>query len=155
MKENRAAIAAWRELIAYQAEALYRTERELKAAGAIPLAAYDILIELETAPQKRLRMYDLSQACVLTKSGATKIVNRLEKMGFLTREKCPSDLRGFFAVISAKGSAAVRAAWPIYRQCIEKFFRSALSENEITALAKMLKKLRGNLPDFMALSCAE
>lgn len=156
MKHDTAAIKAWRNLLDYNTEALYRTERELKAAGAIALSAYDILIELETAPEKRLRMYDLSQACILTKSGATKMVNSLEKQGYLKREKCPSDLRGFHAVITARGSAAVRKAWPVYRQCIENFFTSALNAQEIKQLSEILPKLRAHLPgNFMAQACSE
>lgn len=156
MKHDTPAIQAWRNLLAYNTEAIYRTERELKAAGAIPLSAYDILIELETAPEKRLRMFDLSQACILTKSGATKIVNTLEKQGYLKREKCPSDLRGFHAVISAKGSAAVRKAWPVYKQCIESLFTASLSAAEIKQLSAILPKLRAKLPDnFMAQACSE
>lgn len=156
MKHDTPAIKAWRDLLAFNTEAIYRTERELKAAGAIPLSAYDILIELETAPEKRLRMYDLSQACILTKSGATKIVNTLEKQGYLKREKCPSDLRGFHAVITAKGSAAVRKAWPVYRQCIENFFTASLSAAEVRQLSVILPKLRKKLPgNFMAQACGE
>ena len=156
MKHETVAIQAWRNLLAYNTEVIYRTERELKAAGAIPLSAYDILIELEKAPEKRMRMYDLSQACILTKSGATKIVNTLEKQGFLKREKCPSDLRGFHAVITAKGSAAVRNAWPVYRDCIETFFTSALTAQEVKQLSLLLPKLRGKLlGSFMAQACSE
>lgn len=156
VKHDTAAIKAWRNLLAYNTEAIYRTERELKASGAITLSAYDILIELETAPENRLRMYDLSQACILTKSGATKIVNSLEKQGYLKREKCPSDLRGFHAVITAKGSAAVRKAWPIYKQCIENFFAASLTGAEIAQLSVILPKLRAKLPgNFMAQACSE
>lgn len=156
MKHDTPAVRAWRSLLAYHSEVIYRIERELKEAGAIPLSAYDILIELETSPQKRMRMYDLSQACILTKSGATKIVNTLEKQGYLTREKCPSDLRGFHAVISAKGSAAVRKAWPVYREAIQKLFTAALTKAEINFLEKIMPKLRAALPDnFMKSACGE
>lgn len=154
MKHDTAAIVAWRNLLAYQAEATFRIERELKHAGCIPLAAYDVLIELETSDGKRLRMYDLSKACVLTKSGATKIVNSLEKQGYLRREKCPSDLRGLFAAITAKGSAAVRKAWPVYRRCIEDFFTSGVTAAELKHLSAILPKLRAKLPDnFMEPAC--
>jgi DNA-binding MarR family transcriptional regulator len=101
-------------------------------------------------------MYDLSQVCILTKSGATKIVNTLEKQGYLKREKCPSDLRGFHAVITAKGSAAVRKAWPVYRRCIENFFTASLSAAEVRQLSVILPKLREKLPgNFMAQACGE
>ncbi|AFM10852.1 MarR family winged helix-turn-helix transcriptional regulator [Turneriella parva] len=156
MKDQETPITAWRDLLAYNAEVVYRIERELKAAGTIPLSAYDILIELYQAPEKRLRMYDLSKACILTKSGATKIVNTLEKQGYLKREKCPSDLRGFHAVITTKGISAVRKAWAVYSRCIEAFFTSALSTTEHRQLAAIMPKLRAHLPDnFMAQACSE
>lgn len=156
MRHDTPAIRAWRNLLAYNTEVIYRIERELKANGAIALSAYDILIELETAPGKRMRMYDLSHACILTKSGATKIVNTLEKQGYLKREKCPSDLRGFHAVILPKGSVAVRKAWLVYKKCIESFFTASLTTSEIKVLTEILPKLRAKLPDnFMAQACGE
>ena len=156
MKKLTAEVTVWRDLLAYNSEALFRIERDLKGAGAIPLAAYDVLIELETAAEKKLRMYDLSEACLLTKSGITKIVNTLEKQGLLRRERCPDDRRGFFAVITAKGSFAVRKAWLVYKKCIEDYFTSALNETEITQLGKIMPKLRAHMPkNFMQAACAE
>jgi len=155
MKKQPPEIAAWKSLISYNTEALYRIERELAEAGAIGLAAYDILIELEHAPEKRLRLYDLAEACVLTKSGISKIVNTLEKQGYLRRERCSEDKRGFFAVLTEKGAAALRKAWPVYKRSIGEFFTSALSQREIAELGKILHKLRVNLPgNFMETACA-
>lgn len=156
MKKMTPAVTVWRDMLAYHSEVIFRTERELKAAGAIPLAAYDILIELETLPEKKMRLYDLSEACLLTKSGVTKIVNTLEKQNLLRRERCPDDKRGFFAVITDKGGFAVRKAWLIYKKCIEDYFTSALSEGEISQLGRILPKLRQNLPkNFMQEACSE
>lgn len=156
MKKMPPSVTAWRDLLAYNTEVMFRIERDLKAGGAIPLAAYDVLIELETAPEKKMRMYDLSEACLLTKSGITKIVNTLEKQNLLARERCPDDKRGFFAVITAKGSFAVRKAWLVYKKCIEDYFTSALSESEIAQLGKILPKLRAHMPkNFMQTACAE
>lgn len=146
----------WRDLLAYHSEALFRTERDLKAAGAIPLAAYDVLIELETVPDKKLRLYDLSEACLLTKSGISKIVNTLEKQGFIKRERCNDDKRGFFAVITEKGSFAVRKAWIVYKQSIAHYFSSSLSTAETTQLGHLMAKLRKGLPkNFMTAACSE
>jgi DNA-binding MarR family transcriptional regulator len=149
-------ITAWRDLLAYNAEVMFRIERDLKAKGAIPLAAYDVLIELEKAAEKKMRMYDLAEACILTKSGITKIVNTLEKQNLLKRERCQDDKRGFFAVITHKGSFAVRKAWLVYKKCIEKYFTSALSDSEIAQLGKILPKLRAHMPkNFMESACSE
>jgi DNA-binding MarR family transcriptional regulator len=156
MKKMTPAVTAWRDLLAYHSEVMFRIERELKAAGAIPLASYDILIELETAAEKRLRLYDLAEACILTKSGITKIVNTLENQNLLKRERCPSDKRGFFAVITEQGGLAVRKTWPIYRGCIQNYFTSVLSETEVAQLGKILPKLRKSLPgSFMNAACTE
>jgi DNA-binding MarR family transcriptional regulator len=150
------AVTAWREMLAYQSEVIFRIERDLKDARAIPLAAYDILIELETSAEKRLRLFDLAQACILTKSGISKIVNTLEKQGLLARERCPSDRRGYFAVITAKGSTAVRRAWIIYQKCIKNYFENTLSAKEIEQLNRILPKLRQSLPvNFMEKACSE
>lgn len=149
-------ITVWRDLLAYHSEAIFRIERDLKAGGAIPLAAYDVLIELETAADKKLRLYDLSEACLLTKSGITKIVNTLEEQGFIRRERCAEDKRGFFAVITEKGSFAVRKAWLVYKNCIQNYFTSALSDTEMSQLGKILPKLRAHMPkNFMQTACSE
>jgi DNA-binding MarR family transcriptional regulator len=154
MGEKVQALQAWKGMLAYNAEVIFRIERELKLAGAIPLAYYDILIELELAPDKRLRMYDLAEACLLTKSGITKNVNALEKHGYLTRERCPSDRRGLFAVLNKAGHAAVKKAAPVYKRCIEAFFASALTEGETKTLEKIFGRLRAKLPgSFMEEAC--
>lgn len=156
MKKMTPPVTAWRDLLAYNTEVMFRIERDLKAEGAIPLAAYDVLIELETAADKKMRMYDLSEACLLTKSGITKIVNTLEKQNLLKRERCPDDKRGFFAVITEKGSFAVRKAWLVYKTCIQNYFTSALSDAEVAQLGKILPKLRANMPkNFMESACSE
>lgn len=155
MKKMTPSVTAWRDMLAYHSEVVFRIERDLKEAGAISLAAYDILIELERAPEKRLRLYDLAEACVLTKSGISKIVGTLETQGYLTRERCPADKRGFFAVLSAKGGIAVRKAWIIYERCIQKYFENSLSAADIKQLNRILPRLRHGLPgNFMEKACS-
>lgn len=148
-------VIAWREMLAYHSEVTFRIERDLKEAGAIGLAAFDILIELERSAERRMRLYDLAESCVLTKSGISKIVGVLEKQGLLMRERCPSDKRGFFAVITPKGSTAVRKAWVIYEKCIYDYFEKALTPADVKQLNRLLPKLRHNLPgNFMEKACS-
>ncbi|MBS0619786.1 MAG: MarR family transcriptional regulator [Spirochaetes bacterium] len=136
------AIICWRDLVAYNTETLFQIERELKAHGAISLAAYDVLSEIEIQKDKRIRMQDLAMGVILTKSGVTKMANSLVKQGFIRREKCPHDRRGTYAAITPKGSEAVKKAWPIYRACIRRFFSAKLAAAEIESLARFIAKLR-------------
>lgn len=136
------AITCWRDLVAYNAETLFQIEREFKVHGAISLAAYDVLSEIEVQKDRRMRMQDLAMGVILTKSGVTKMANSLVKQGFIRREKCPYDRRGTYAAITKKGSAAIKKALPIYHACIRRFFSAKLATAELAHLTELIAKLR-------------
>src|SRR4051812_21881263 len=96
-------LAAWRNFITAHATLIDRIDRNLAEADLIPLHWYDVLIELSEAPDHRLRMHELASSVVLSRSGLTRLVDRLEKEGFLTRERDATDRRGAYAVITEQG----------------------------------------------------
>src|SRR5689334_5190797 len=104
-------LAAWRSFITAHAMIIDRIDRNLAEADLIPLNWYDVLIELAEAPDHRLRMHELASSVVLSRSGLTRLVDRLEKEGYLTRERDSEDRRGAYAVITANGRDALRHAW--------------------------------------------
>src|SRR3954469_17570573 len=106
-------LAAWRTFITAHAAVIGRIERDMAAAGVIPLTWYDVLIELYEAPGRRMRLHELADAVVLSRSGLTRLVDRLEQAGLLTREVDRTDRRGAFAVLTEAGVDSMRAAWPI------------------------------------------
>lgn len=121
---------AWRNFITLHARLIDLIDKELQAAGCVPLHWYDVLIELAEAPEKRLRMSDLARKVILSRSGLTRLVDKLETAGLLSRETTPTDGRGAFAVLTDEGMAALREAWPIYAEGIRTHFAQHLSDEE-------------------------
>ena len=134
-------LAAWRALLNAHAAAVGAIERDLAADGNIPLIWYDVLVALSEAPDERLRLHELADRVVLSRSGLTRLVDRLEQAGLLRREACPSDRRGAFAVLTDEGRAALRRTWPAYARGIEARFARHLSEGEAAAVATALDRV--------------
>jgi DNA-binding MarR family transcriptional regulator len=137
-------LKAWRLFITSHAKLIQQIDAELEAAGQISLSWYDVLIELYEAEGKRLRMTDLAEKVVLSRSGLTRLVDRLEERNFLRRETDPQDRRGFYVYITEAGIAAMRAAWPVYAKGIQEHFANLLSEEEAAVLAKVFGAIVGN-----------
>jgi DNA-binding MarR family transcriptional regulator len=134
-------IAVWRMFLHAHAAVIERIERDLAAAGRLPLSAYDVLVALAEAPDRRLRMHELAQAIVLNRSTLSRRVDRLEHEGLLTRERGGADKRGAYAVLTERGREALRAAWPIYARGINDYFIHHLSETEIGVLTEALARI--------------
>ena len=102
---------------------------------------YDILLALDKAPEQRLRMSELSAAVVLSRSGLTRFVDRLENAGLLRREAVPGDRRGSYAVLTEEGEAALRRSWPAYSQGITDYFARHLNDAEAVQLTEILSRM--------------
>ena len=139
-------LAAWRAFLNAHATLIDVLERELAAAECLPLSSYDVLLALAEAPDPRRRMHELASAVVLSRSGLTRLVDRLEAEGLLRREACPTDRRGAFAVLTADGLAALRRAWPIYARGIAEHFARHLDDAEARTLTEALERVRAAAP---------
>jgi DNA-binding MarR family transcriptional regulator len=133
-------LAAWRSFITAHAELIGRIETRLDKAKVLPLGWYDVLLALVEAPERRLRMSDLAQAVILSRSGLTRLVDKLETAGYLFRQPSPTDRRGAFAVLTDKGLAALREAWPIYAEGIDENFARFISEEEAGLLTEIFNR---------------
>jgi len=96
---------------------------------------------LYEAPDRRLRMHELAQRVVLSRSGLTRFVDRLETEGYLTRERSGTDRRGAYAVITERGIAALRQAWPVYARGISQYFAQWLTAEEAEVLGSALERI--------------
>jgi DNA-binding MarR family transcriptional regulator len=134
-------LSAWRNSITAHARILDVIDRELTAAGRLPLSWYDVLIELVEAPGNRLRLHELAQKVVLSRSGLTRLVDKLEAAGFLRRQAAAEDRRGAFAVLTDKGRDAVRQAWPVYAHGIHRYFASHLTAGEAQILRDVFARM--------------
>lgn len=134
-------LAAWRLFLTLHRRLVDAIDRDLQQAGRLPLFSYDVLIELQEAPDHRLRMAELADRVVLSRSGLTRLVDRLEREGYLARDQVGGDRRGTYAVITDQGVRALREAWPIYARGIQRYFADALTLEEARMLAALLEKV--------------
>src|SRR5947209_11918654 len=134
-------LAAWRTFLKAHATLIDRIDHDLGAAKLPPLSTYDVLIELYEVPGQRLRMYELAERVVLSRSGLTRLVDRLEAEGLLTRDRSGADRRGAYAVITEQGIAAMRQAWPVYARGIIKYFAQWLTPEEAQLLGSALGRI--------------
>jgi DNA-binding MarR family transcriptional regulator len=113
----------------------------------LPLEHYDVLLCLKRAPGggQRLRLSELADAVTLSRSGLTRLVDRLEKAGLLRREACSTDRRGAFAVLTPKGAGALRRTWPAYARAIQEYFARHLSDEEADILARAFGRILRSL----------
>src|SRR3954465_15050755 len=93
-------LGAWRELLHVHAVLTRELDEELRRAHGLPLTSYDVLVSLESASDRQMRMSELADAVLLSRSGLTRLVERLEREGLLSRADCPGDARGSFAVLT-------------------------------------------------------
>ena len=132
---------AWRRFITAHAKLIDSINREMLEADVIPLHWYDVLIELYEASERRLRLSELARKVVLSKSGLTRLVNKLAEAGLLARQSSPEDGRGAYAVLTDAGLAAMRQAWPVYAQGIQSYFAQYLSVEEAESVAALFERM--------------
>src|SRR5579862_1644472 len=111
---NRARLAAWRAFLELHAALIEVLGGELERERRLPLAWYDVLVQLAEAPASRLRMQELARSVLISKSGLTRLVDRMVQAGYVERQPCPDDLRGSFAVLTPAGRDALREAAPVH-----------------------------------------
>ena len=141
IEPDEARLTAWRAFLTAHASTVAAIERDLAAEGLVPLTWYDVLVALWEAPDHRLRLHELAREVVLSRSGLTRLVDRLEAAGLLRREPCADDRRGAYAVLTGEGRAAQLRAWPIYARGIATHFADHLSEEEASVLADTLQRI--------------
>ena len=98
-------------------------------------------MQLSEAPERRLRMTELADRVLLSRSGLTRLADRLERDGLLTRQACPSDARGTLAVLTDAGLARLRAAWPTHLRGVAEHVTGRLTAEEVGQLSVLLGKL--------------
>jgi DNA-binding MarR family transcriptional regulator len=138
---SRQQLAAWRAFLKVHATVINQIDHDLAAAEQLPLSSYDVLIELYDAPERRLRMYELAERVVLSRSGLTRLVDRLESEGLLRRDRSGADRRGAYAVITEQGIDALRQTWPVYAQGILHYFAQWLTPEEAQVMTSALERI--------------
>jgi DNA-binding MarR family transcriptional regulator len=140
-KLNDQHLNAWRRFITAHAKLIDSINREMLEADVIPLHWYDVLIELYEAPERRLRLSELARKVVLSKSGLTRLVDKLADAGLLARQSSPEDGRGAYAVLTDAGLASMRQAWPVYARGIQSNFAQYLSVEEAEIMVVVFERM--------------
>jgi DNA-binding MarR family transcriptional regulator len=125
---------AWKAFIRAQAEVIHTLGRELEAEQGLPLTFYDVLIQLSIAGG-RLRMSELADAVVLSRSGVTRLVDRMVRDGLVRREACPEDRRSLYATLTPEGRRALKRARPFHLRGVAEHFGRHLSDQEAKTIA--------------------
>jgi DNA-binding MarR family transcriptional regulator len=134
-------VGVWRSFLRAHATALRELERELVAETGMPLGWYDVLLQLAEAPGRRLRMAELADRVLLSRSGLTRLIDRLQAEGLVRREPSPDDARGTFTVLTLAGVGRLRAAAPVHLAGIQQHWLGHFSDDELRELGTLLRRL--------------
>lgn len=132
---------SWRSFLRAHARLVRVLETELVAEHPITLGAYDVLVQLAEAPERRLRMAELADAVLLSRSGVTRLVDRLEVAGMVARERFDGDGRGVVAVITTKGVDTLRAAARTHLAGVVRHFVEHFDRDELATLGDLCSRL--------------
>lgn len=129
---------AWHRLLRLSRRVLREIDARLDAEHRIGVNEFDVLITLDNAPDRRLRMTDLAEAVMFSSGGLTRLVGRLESRELIQRIPDPDDARSFYAALTAKGSQQLSEARVTHDGVIEALFSKKLTANEMRSLARAL-----------------
>ncbi|HZC71181.1 MAG TPA: MarR family transcriptional regulator [Jatrophihabitans sp.] len=116
-------------------------ERELTAETGMPLSWYDVLLQLAEAPAHRLRMAELADRVLLSRSGLTRLIDRLQAEDLVRREPSPDDARGTFTVLTEEGMRRLRRAAPVHLTGIRAHWLVHFSDDELRTLGALLGRV--------------
>jgi DNA-binding MarR family transcriptional regulator len=134
-------MGAWGGFLRAHRALVAELDEELKREHDLPLTSYDVLVQLENAPDHQLRMSELAEAVLLSRSGLTRLVERLERKGLLERRECQDDARGAFAVLTDAGAESLREARRTHLAGVRELFLRRFDENELRRLDDAWRRL--------------
>jgi len=135
----------WRAFMTATRLLFERLDREMQRDAGMPHAYYEILVRLSESPQRTLRMSELAEASLSSRSRLSHAVSRLEDVGWVRRQECPSDKRGLLAVLTEAGFAALAAAAPGHVDSVRTNLLDPLSARQVVALREISDTLLARL----------
>ena len=127
-------LRAWRGMLRAHAALTKALDADLDSAHGLPLSSYEVLLYLDDAPDRRMRMRDLAASVILSRSGLTRLADRLEREGLIRRESCPSDARGAYAVLTPAGAEMLAIARTTHLAGVRSLFLQHFSGDELDVL---------------------
>ena len=131
-------LAAWSTFLRAHARVVRELERELQAEQDMALTDYDVLVQLSVAGERRLRMSELADRLLLSRSGVTRLVDRLVAAGLVERVTCESDRRGQWAALTEAGYDRLRRASPTHLRGVAAHFLDRMPPEDLASLERML-----------------
>jgi DNA-binding MarR family transcriptional regulator len=131
----------WEAFQRAYATTTHALERASETRGGLPLGEHSLLVQIARGPEFGVRPTDLVPRSLLTKSGITRALDRLERDGLLERRTCPSDKRGFLVVLTPKGRRLVRRSAPSHIRAIARHFADQLTTDELAVLTTALERV--------------
>ena len=141
------AIDAFVRLVRANAAVTRQLSAQLSADHALNLSGYEALLRLARAPESRLRRVDLANGLLLSAGGVTRVLDGLERDGFVGREGCASDRRVTYAVLTKAGRDKLREADKTHTRQIRKLMSSYYDANQLEQLSELLARVPGVVPD--------
>ena len=139
-KPDQGRLLAWRTFLEAHASIVRRLNDELEEAAGIPLSWYDCLVQLNEAGGT-LRMHQLADSLLISRSATTRFVDRLESRGFIRREVSSEDRRGMNVVLTEEGLEALRSAAPGHLDGVARLFTEHLNKNEAAQISELLGRM--------------
>jgi DNA-binding MarR family transcriptional regulator len=135
---------AWRSFLEAHARVTTLLEDDLVRAKGLPLAWYDVLVQLEEAEGHRLRMTELARRVLISKSGLTRLVDRMAAAGLVTRSLATEDRRGRWVELTPAGFERLRDAAPLHLRGVRQYFTGELDDQSAGVLAEVLGRVAAN-----------
>ena len=136
-------LAAWRGLLEVHSRLVAELDHDLEREHDLPLTSYEVLMYLGEAEGGKLRLGELADRLLLSRSGITRLADRLERQGLISRERCADDGRGYYAALTDAGREKLAAARPDHLQGVRNRFLSKLDDRLIDELGRIWQSLHG------------
>src|SRR3954465_12721656 len=146
-------LRAWRGMLRVHATLTKALDADLEAAHGLPLSSYEVLLHLDDAEGHRMRMSDLAAMVILSRSGLTRLVDRLEREGLIERQSCASDARGSFASLTPAGRRKLAAARATHLAGVRAMFLDHFTPEEQDLLGAAWERLLPGVADAPGPSC--
>ncbi len=137
-------LSAWRGMLEVHARVTQQLDAQMHASHGLSVSAYEVLMFLADAPEHRLRMSDIAQSVLLSRSGCTRLVDRLVELGYVSRCAATTDGRGLYAKLTDAGLVKVRAARATHLEGVRRFFLEHLTATDQIALGDIWTRFQNN-----------
>jgi DNA-binding MarR family transcriptional regulator len=136
-------LGAWRGLLRTHAMLVKRLDAELESEHGLPLTSYEVLLHLSHADDRKMRMCEVAESVLLSRSGLTRLIDRLERDGFVERVSCADDARGAYAQLTDEGLRKLREAQNTHLEGVREHFLRHFSGDELDLLGDAWTRVGG------------